>query len=97
MNMPQKSILDGAYKNPFCSDIIIKEPNVIYGNDSFKIRITEMKYGLVGIVSGKFTPTGIEKSEEDTWISASKEDRKRVITLPIGATVYSFKSDKPAH
>ena len=93
INKPKKGIVDGVYSNECCSNIVIKEPNITYGNDKFNIRIAEMKYGLVGIVSGKFTPTGIEKSKEDAWISFSEEDGKRAIDVPIGDSFYSFKSD----
>jgi hypothetical protein len=89
----EKGVVDGVYRNACCSDIIIKEPEIIHGNEHFDIKISDMKFGLVGVVSGKFTPSRIQKSKVDTWIAFSKEDGKRVITLPVGNSFYSFESE----
>jgi len=88
---PPKGIVDGIYRNTCCADIVIREPKISHGNDTFDIKISDMKFGLTGIVVGQFIADGIQKSDKDTWLSFSKEGENRVINLPIGNNEYSFR------
>jgi hypothetical protein len=91
LQAPDKNIADGVYRNECCSDIIIKDGHISQRDKTFDFKLLNMKFGLTGYVSGRFTREGMQESDQETAITFLTEGGRRALSLPIDQHEYTFR------